>query len=304
MASAKELKKKIRSISNTRKITRTMELVATVKSKRTQSRVQATAPYSEALGDLLADLGRAASIRHPLLEALERKLPTVLFVITANRGLCGGYNTNVMARADALVRAERESDRPVEIYMAGKKGIARLRFLKYEAKERFLGLDDKATFAEVEKIAEALMRRFLAGEIGKVLVVSTRYLSASNHQAEVAQLLPIAGGGAQDNGTRNGADRADRGDRKDSAGAVDYIFEPDPGTILQSILPLSVKVFLFRLVVEASASEQAARRLAMKLATDNAEEMISYYSRFYNRTRQAAITQQINEIVSGANAQD
>ena len=301
MASAKELKKKIRSISNTRKITRTMELVATVKSKRTQGRVQATAPYSEALGDLLADLGRAASIRHPLLEAPERKLPTVLFVITANRGLCGGYNTNVMARADALVRAERESDRPVEIYMAGKKGIARLRFLKYEAKERFLGLDDKATFAEVEKVAEALMRRFLAGEIGKVLVVSTRYLSASNHQAEVAQLLPIAGGGAQDKGGKNAAGRADR---KDAGRAVDYIFEPDPGTILQSILPLSVKVFLFRLVVEASASEQAARRLAMKLATDNAEEMISYYSRFYNRTRQAAITQQINEIVSGANAQD
>lgn len=301
MASAKELKKKIRSISNTRKITRTMELVATVKSKRTQGRVQATAPYSEALGDLLADLGRAATIRHPLLEAPERKLPTVLFIITANRGLCGGYNTNVMARAEAMVRVERESDHPVEIYMAGKKGIARLRFLKYEAKERFLGLDDKATFAEVEKVAEALMRRFLAGEIGKVLVISTRYLSASNHQAEVAQLLPIAGGGAQDNGGRDGAGR---GDRKDAAGAVDYIFEPDPGTILQSILPLSVKVFLFRLVVEASASEQAARRLAMKLATDNAEEMISYYSRFYNRTRQAAITQQINEIVSGANAQD
>jgi F-type H+-transporting ATPase subunit gamma len=298
MASAKELKKKIRSISNTRKITRTMELVATVKAKRTQDKVIASTPYATALSGLLGDLARAGTVEHPLLRAPEGVLPTAIFVISANRGLCGGYNTNVLALAESVLAGEKSAGRHAEISMAGKKGIARLRFLGMAAKETFTNLDDKARFADSAAVAEELMDRFLAGEVGKVLVVSTRYLSSSSQRPEVSQILPIVPSGAGPGAAGKAAPAADRG----PAEGVSYIFEPDPRRILEILLPMSVKAIFHRLVLESAASEQVARRLAMKLATDNAEEMIRFYNRFYNRTRQAGITQQINEIVSGANA--
>lgn len=294
MASAKELKKKIRSISNTGKITRTMELVATVKSKRTQDKVNASTPYSAALAGLLGDLARSGTVDHPLLRTPEKALPAVVFIITANRGLCGGYNTNVLALGESTIREEEAAGREVGISMAGKKGISRFRFLRIPVKDTFTNLDDKARFADSAAVAERLMDRFLAGEVGKVLVVSTRYLSASSQRPAVTGLLPIVpvadGAGV---GTEAG---------KKTSEEVTYIFDPDPRRILEVLLPLSVKALFHRLVLEAAASEQVARRLAMKLATDNAEEMIRFYGRFYNRTRQAGITQQINEIVSGANA--
>jgi F-type H+-transporting ATPase subunit gamma len=292
MASAKELKKKIRSISNTKKITRTMELVATVKAKRTGTKVLVTTPYSEALAGLLGDLARAEKVSHPLLESPPKPAPTVVFAITANRGLCGGYNANILALAEDVLEEEKGAGRATEIYMAGKKGIVRLRFLSVPVEESFLGLDDKATFPEVAAIAEKLMARFLAGEIGKVLVVSTRYLTPSSQKPAVTGLLPIV------------PPRTEAAGGKAAGKGIEYIFEPGPRSILESLLPMSVKNVLYRLVIEAAASEQVARRLAMKLATDNAEEMIRFYSRFYNRTRQAGITQQINEIVSGAQALD
>jgi len=293
MASAKELKKKIRSISNTRKITRTMELVATAKAKKTQVRANATAPFAESLEGLLADLAAAGTVHHPLLDKPPAGKPTVLFVITANRGLCGGYNTNVLHAAERAMAEAKAAGETSEVYMAGRKGIARLRFLGIPIRERFLKLDDKATFADAAAVAEGLLARFLGGEIGRVPVVSMRYRSAAVQRPAVLQLLPLqpaakepeAGGAA-----------------KERSESVEYIFEPDPATILEALLPISVKALFYRLVLEAAASEQVARRLAMKLATDNAEEMIRFYNRFYNRTRQAGITQQINEIVSGANA--
>ncbi len=294
MASAKELKKKIRSISNTKKITRTMELVATAKSKRTQDRVHATAPYAAALRDILRDLAQADPDRHPFLKAPAGVRRTAVFVVSANRGLCGGHNTNVLALAERIVREEEAAGRAVDVYMAGKKGISRFRFLGIPIKERYLKLDDRSTFRDAEEVASALMSRYLAGEVGKVLAVFTSYLSASSQKPAVTQVLPVEPSPVA----------TDREGRKPGRveETVDYIFEPDPRKILDALLPLSVKTAIYRAVVESAASEQIARRLAMKMATDNAEEMIRYYNRTYNRSRQAGITQQINEIVSGANA--
>lgn len=298
MASAKDLKKKLRSISNTKKITRTMELVATVKSKRAQDRVNASTPYSRSLAEILQSLVRAGTIRHQLLEAPAKAERILVLVVTGNRGFCGGYNSNALALAERTIREEEKSGRKVDVYMAGRKGIARFRFLKIPVLKSFLTLDENATFAIVEKVAEELMGRFTAGEVGKVLVVSTRYHSAGIQRPAVFQLLPI--------GVVEGEPGSPSGGRPQASpaglAAVEYLFEPDPRAILESLLPLSVKTALYRAVLEASTSEQIARRMAMKTATDNAEDMIKRYTRFYNRTRQAGITQQINEIVSGASA--
>jgi F-type H+-transporting ATPase subunit gamma len=294
MASAKDLKKKIRSISNTKKITRTMELVATAKSKRAQDRVKASTPYSGTLAEILESLARAGTVKHPLLEVPEKPGPAVIFVISANRGLCGGYNTNLVAMAERTIRQEEKAGHQVEVYMAGRKGISKFRFLRIPVAKTFVNLDDRASFADAEKVAADLMNRFLAGEVEKIVVISTRYYSAGVQKPAVTQLLPIVPPKAE-----GGPGKAPPGRER---AAVDYLYEPDPESILGALLPLSVKTAFYRLILEAVTSEQIARRLAMKVATDNAEEMIRQYTRFYNRTRQAGITQQINEIVSGANA--
>jgi len=288
MASAKDLRKKIRSISNTKKITRTMELVSTAKAKRAQDRLNASTPYSRALAEILENLARAGTVSHPLLESPPRAAKTLLFVITANRGLCGGYNSNVLALGARTLREEEAAGRKVEIYVAGRKGLAKCRFLKIPVAKSYLNLDDKATFEDARKVAEELLGRFATGEYLKVLVVYTHYHSAGVQRPEVLQLLPITPPQAKEEAK--------------AAAPVDYIFEPDPRTILESLLPLSVKAAFYRVVAESATSEQIARRLAMKMATDNAEEMIHVYTRFYNRTRQAAITKELMEIVSGAEA--
>ncbi len=290
MASARDLKNKIRSIANTKKITRTMELVATSKAQRAQSRVRATQPYSEKLTELLSSLAAAGTIDDPLLRPRDRVARVGLLVVTGQRGLCGGYNSSVMHVAERLRTEEIAAGREVDVYMVGRKGLNRLRFLKVTAKNSYTHFDDRPSFQDASDIADTLMEQFLCGALDRVVVVSTRYLSAGVQRAEVSNLLPIE------------PPAGDEGDRP--AGTVEFIFEPGPELILREILPLSVRNIVYRLLVEAVASEQLARRMAMKRATDNAEEMLGNYRRLYNRSRQAGITQQINEIVSGAVALD
>ncbi|MBI4585688.1 MAG: ATP synthase F1 subunit gamma [Planctomycetes bacterium] len=289
MASARDLRKKIRSISNTRKITRTMELVATSKAKRAQDRLKSTTPYSQKLAELLFHLFQAGTVDHPLLRTPEDKKQSALFIITGNRGLCGGYNTNVLSLAERTLAREKEAGRSVEVYMAGRKGINRFRFLRLPVKESYTQFDDRPSFSDAAALAQTFIDRFRRGEVDRVLAVSTRYLSAGSQKPELAQVLPII--------LPPGAEPV-----KKKSAAVEFIFEPGPAAILESLLPLSVKNRIYRLLVEAAASEQLARRLAMKRATDSAEEMIKTYTRKYNRSRQAGITQQINEIVTGAQA--
>lgn len=290
MASAKDLKRKIQSISNTKKITRTMEMVSAAKAKQTQGRVVANTPYSTKLAELLESVGASATRGHYLLEEHERVTRNALLVVTANRGLCGGYNTNVLVQAESWIRAEQDEGRETDVSMIGKKGISRFRFRRIPLREEFTHIDDRPAFRQAEELAERFMERFRTGEVDRVWVISTRYLSSSVQRPVLTQLLPIAPP------ERDGASPGRTG------AAIEYIFTPDPQAILETLLPFSVSQLVYRLLIEAAASEQLARRLAMKLATDNATELIRKYTRQYNRERQAGITQQIMEVVGGAEA--
>jgi F-type H+-transporting ATPase subunit gamma len=291
MASAKDLKKKIRSIGNTKKITRTMEMVATVRSKQAQDRVKATTPYSEKLGEILQSLAQAGSIDHPFLKELGEVKKSIVLVVTANRGLCGGYNANVLSLAEKWIAAEKAAGRAVETHVIGKKGAARFRFQKVEVARVHSGIGDKPTFKDAEGLAEEFMTKFLADEVQRVVIFATKYFSNAVQRAVEIQLLPIP---------RPEAPKDEPSAKTTSQ--IEFIFEPNRESILKALIPLSVKNSVYRILVEAVASEQIARRLAMKLATDNAEELIRLFTRRYNRQRQAGITQQIMEIVAGADA--
>ena len=287
MASARDLRKKIKSITNTRKITRTMELVATSKAKRAQDRVIATTPYSEKLTAALGRLAEAGTVDHPLLEKETGSNKVAVLLITANRGLCGGYNSNTLSMAEKLRMQLLNDGKEVDLYVVGRKGMQRMKFLKLPVLESWADFDDRPSFKDAADIADLFIQKFVGGEVGRVMVVSTRFLSAGRQEAQRTQLLPI---------------ESPSSGEESSGKAVEFIFEPTPAEILEELLPLSVKNVFYRLLVEAVASEQIARRVAMKRATDSADEMIQDYTRMYNRSRQAGITQEINEIVSGASA--
>ena len=293
MAGLKDIKKKIASISNTRKITRTMEMVAAAKSKQTIDRVEASTPYSSKLTELLDSLTGGQNVDHFLVRQREKITCSAVLVVTANRGLCGGYNTNVANLAEKWIRAEQAEGRETRVLMVGKKGISRYRFRKVDVDEKRTDIDDKPSFSQAAEIAESFIESFRKGEVDRVMVAVTRYHSAVVQKAELFQLLPIVppetGDDAREEVTRQ---------------TTDFIFEPDPVRILEELLPFSVKHTLYRLLLEAAAGEQIARRVAMKLATDNAVELTRFYTGKYNRERQASITQQIMEIVGGAEALD
>ena len=293
MAGLKDIKKKITSISNTRKITRTMEMVAAAKSKQTIDRVEASTPYSSKLTELLNSLTGGQNVDHFLVREKEKVQKSALLVVTANRGLCGGYNTNVANLAEKWVRAEQAEGREAHVLMVGKKGISRFRFRKVEVAEKRTDIEDKPSFSQAAEIADGFIESFRKGEVDRVMVAVTRYHSAVVQQADLFQLLPIVP-------PETGGDD----DGEATQQNTDFIFEPDPARILEDLLPFSVKHTLYRLLLEAAAGEQVARRVAMKLATDNAGELTRFYTGKYNRERQASITQQIMEIVGGAEALD
>ncbi len=293
MAGLKDIKKKITSISNTRKITRTMEMVAAAKSKQTIDRVEASTPYSSKLTELLNSLTGGQNVDHFLVREKEKVQKSALLVVTANRGLCGGYNTNVANLAEKWVRAEEAEGREAHVMMVGKKGISRFRFRKVEVAEKRTDIEDKPSFSQATEIADGFIESFRKGEVDRVMVAVTRYHSAVVQQADLFQLLPII------------PPETDEADGEEASQQnTDFIFEPDPERILEDLLPFSVKHTMYRLLLEAAAGEQIARRVAMKLATDNAGELTRFYTGKYNRERQASITQQIMEIVGGAEALD
>ena len=293
MAGLKDIKKKITSISNTRKITRTMEMVAAAKSKQTIDRVEASTPYSSKLTELLNSLTGGQNVDHFLVREKEKVQKRALLVVTANRGLCGGYNTNVANLAEKWVRAEEAEGREAHVMMVGKKGISRFRFRKVEVAEKRTDIEDKPSFSQAAEIADGFIESFRNGEVDRVMVAVTRYHSAVVQQADLFQLLPII------------PPETDEADGEEASQQnTDFIFEPDPERILEDLLPFSVKHTMYRLLLEAAAGEQIARRVAMKLATDNAGELTRFYTGKYNRERQASITQQIMEIVGGAEALD
>ncbi|MGQ0766726.1 MAG: ATP synthase F1 subunit gamma [Gemmatimonadota bacterium] len=284
MAKGRELKARIKTTENTRKITRTMEMVATAKMKRAVDRVTAARPYASALGEVISGLYSAElAERFPLLRqpAVERRAAVIL--MTADRGLCGGFNSNLIREARILLARLREKGVGIELHVEGRRGAGYFRYVGEQLSSVRTGISEKPTAGDAEELIDAIMRKFVAGELDAVYVVYAQFRSALSTPPTTTRVLPVA-----------------PPERKGPA--PDYILSPSAEAILSDLLPLYVRNQVYRALVETSAGEQGARRTAMKSATDNAGEMLNLLRRTYNRTRQAAITQEIAEIVGGAAA--
>ncbi len=293
MAGAKELKKRIISVTNTRKITKTMEMVSTAKSKKMVKRVNAAKPYGEKLLEIMDTLGKdASSIESPYLRTEEKPKKAVLLAVTANRGLCGGYNTNVLRMARNRLKSLEERGIHAELHIIGKKGQSFFKFLKTDINKFISAKEDKIEFDDARELAEEYMSRFAEGEIDLVEVISTVYISAAVQKAAISTVLPV------------GLKETDAVHKKDHSKSMPagVIFEPAPEVIITNLIPHLIKANMYRLLLEAAAAEQIYRRIAMKSATDAANDMRKLLTRTYNRIRQASITQEISEIVAGADS--
>lgn len=288
MAKPRVIVKRRKSVRNIRKITRTMQLIATARFQAAFNRAVATRPYTERLAELVANISNAmeGEVAHPLMKARDGAKRGALLVITSNRGLCGGYNTSVLRRAIAHV-----TDNPnCDVYMVGKKGINYFRFLQRDMVDRITNIGDQPRFGQVEPLANMFMERFTSGELASVHVCSMRFHSVSKQSPDVIQLLPLSSAPAAA-GTKVG-----------KQAEVQYEFSPDPKELLAELLPATVRIRLFQCFTDAAVSEQVARMVAMKAATDAAGDMITALTRQYNRARQSQITMELLDIVGGANA--
>jgi F-type H+-transporting ATPase subunit gamma len=285
MAKARELKGRIRSVQNTRKITRTMEMVSTSKLKRAQDRVAAARPYAERLAGVIQRLlTPELAARYPLLRQPAQVRKAAVVLITSNRGLAGAFNANLIREARNLLQRLRAQGTQAELHAAGKKGIQFFRFAGEDLRTAVSDISDRPGAADAERLVDALTQRFIDGDLDAVYVVYAKFNSALSTPPAVIDLLPVV--------PPEGADTGD----------ADYILEPGADEILGQILPLYVRNSVYRALVETSAAEHGARRTAMKNATDNAGDLLEDLTRTYNRIRQAAITQEIAEIVGGAAA--
>jgi F-type H+-transporting ATPase subunit gamma len=295
MANRRVLVKRRKAVRNIRKITRTMQLIATARFQAAFNRAVGTKPYTEKLAELVADLSRAAgSVDHPLLHTHDEVPRSALVVITGDRGLCGGYNANVLRTATAHIEQQKAQGVETDVHMVGKKGIAYFRFLRRPMAEQITGIGEKVRFDQVEPLANALMDRFIKGEIASVYVAYMRFFSAGVQRPVVVRLLPLA---TESTGAGEGETMPASATR-----AVEYEFSPDPKQLLDELLPATVRVRLFQAFTDAAVSEQVARMVAMKAATDAAADMIKSLTREYNRARQTQITMELLDIVGGANA--
>ncbi len=295
MANRRVLIKRRKAARNIRKITRTMQLIATARFQAAFNRATATKPYSQKLAELAADLSRAAGeeVSHPLLATHDEVPRSALVVLTSDRGLAGGYNAGVLRAATAHLDEQRERGIETDVHMVGKKGIGFFRFLRRPIVEQTTGVSDKPRFDQVEPIANALMARFLAGEIASAHVASMQFHSAGVQRPGVVQLLPLA----------ERAPEPPAGTGPVTPGRqIEYEYSPGPAELLDELLPATVRVRLFQAFTDAAVSEQVARMVAMKAATDAAGDMIKTLTRQYNRARQTQITMELLDIVGGANA--
>jgi F-type H+-transporting ATPase subunit gamma len=286
MAKGRELKGRIKSVENTRKITRTMEMVATSKMKRAADRVSSARPYALALGEVLSHVYTPElAERFPLLRRPAQVKQVALVVLTANRGLCGAFNTNLLREARARLAELEGKGISVELHIVGRKGIGFFKYLGRDLASQRADISDKPTSADARSLIDMLMTRFALGDLDAVHVTYAKYKSALSTPPATEQVLPVVAP------TSTGAGRS-----------RDFILAPSADEILEALLPLYVRNTVYRALVETAAGEQGARRTAMKNATDNATEMLQLLKRTYNSARQAQITQEIAEIVGGASA--
>jgi len=290
MASAKDIKNRIASVTSTHKITRTMEMVSTSKFKRFADKAKAATPFSEALLGMLAMLSASGEdMDHPLLEERHELRRVGLLLLTTNRGLCGPLNFNLLKKTLSFRRDLESRGVEMDLHVAGKKGLAYLRFLGTTMASEKSDLPDAARVEDADALAEMLIGGFLDRRVDEVYVAYPHFKNAAEQPAVIERILPLS---------------PPEKSRVDERGGyqLDFIFEPGEVELLGRLLPLYLRNSFFRILLEFAASEQGARRTAMKAATDSAEEMLTNLTRSYNKARQAAITKELLEIVGGAEA--
>jgi F-type H+-transporting ATPase subunit gamma len=290
MANRRVLVKRRRATQNIRKITRTMQLIATARFQAAFKRAVAGRPYTEKLTELTDRLASATTdVAHPLMRSPEATAPPLLVVLTSNRGLCGGYNANVLRSAGEYLRGLESEGLENRLIVVGKKGNAYLQFHGYEVGEAITDISDLPRYDEVEPLASRLMDDFVHGEIGSVHVAYMKFISAGRQRPVIEQVLPLKR-------------EFEEGEVPESSSEVEYEYSPEPRELLAELLPATVKIHFFQCFSDASVSEQVARMVAMKAATDAAEDMIKRLTQQYNRARQTAITMELLDIVGGAAA--
>jgi F-type H+-transporting ATPase subunit gamma len=298
MASTRDIKRRIESVRGTRKITRAMELVASAKLRRAQDRIESLRPYAQSMRRLMAQAARqSGSLKGmPLLEEREDLRRGVVVVVTGDRGLAGAFNVNILRRGFAIAEEmQAEGAQEVVFVAVGKKGIGTLRFRGMTVDRSFQGFSINPTYADAQQVAEHLVDRFTTeGGVDRVTLVYNAFKSVLEQKVTDEQLLPIP--------RRIVEDEDDIDDNESSFTKALAFFEPEAKDFLEKLLPTYLDTTIYRALLESAAAELAARRAAMRNATDNAGELIDAYTLAMNRARQAAITQEILEVVAGADA--
>jgi F-type H+-transporting ATPase subunit gamma len=291
MAKARAIVKRRKAVRNIRKITRTMQLIATARFTQALKRATATKPYTEKITEMVDELSKAVEgrIDHPLLKVNKGTGRTALLVISSNRGLCGGYNARVWEAGLEHLRESQRSDLKVDLHLVGKKAAGYARFRGLEAASTNTKIEDKPQFRDIEPIARGFIDQYISGGIDSVYVTYMKFFSVGRQRPEVMQLLPLQ----QMTLDQEAATPAEQ---------VEYDFMPEPQEILAELLPMTVKTRLYQCFTDAAVSEQLARMVAMKQATDAAEDMIKYLTQKYNRARQAQITTELLDIMGGSEA--
>lgn len=293
MANPRELDKRRKSVRNIRKITRTMELIATARFKKAMDRAAAATAYTDRITQLVGDLTKTGlKVSHPLLEQREKTERAVLLVLTANRGLCGGFNGNLV-RAALERWKELQAEVPeCRLEISGKRGIGGFKFRGYAADQTYTHFEDKPSFAEVELIANRFLDEYTVGSIDRLDVVYTKYESIARQKVAIETLLPLGSLG----------DESSSADESSAVAGPQYDFLPSPESILEEVVPTSFKVKLFKCFLDSAVSEQIARMVAMKGATENAGDLIKSLSMQYNRARQGRITSELMDLIGGVEA--
>jgi F-type H+-transporting ATPase subunit gamma len=292
------IRRRIKTVQATKKITRAMELIAASRIAKAQERVRQAVPYSEQITEVVKDLAAAAGaeIRSPLLVSRPDVRREAYLVLVADRGLCGGYNSSVLRAAEGEVKRTALDGREYGLITVGRKAETYFRFRGYRTDASFTGFSERPTYADAKAIAGTVMGMYERGEIDRLEIIYTRFISAGVQEVLQRPLIPL------DRAVVEGGDAMPAAVDGHSGPQASYEFEPSPDAILDSLLPRYVEARIYAALLNASASEQAARQRAMKAATDNAEDLIVTLSRIMNRARQDAITTEIMEIVGGAEA--
>ncbi len=286
MAGGKEIRAKIKSVENTRKITRAMEMVAAAKMRKAQERMRASRPYAEKIRNVAAHLSRAnPEYEHSFLEKRESIKNVGLIIVTSDKGLCGGLNTNILRLAVNRMKAWEAEGKGISVCAIGNKGLGFMSRIGAKIKSNMTGLGDTPHIEKLIGVVKVMLDAYAAGEIDAIYLCYNDFVNTMKQEPCMEQLLPLSG---EQLGT--------------AKGNWDYIYEPEPKQVIDELLVRYIESLVYQAVVENMASEQSARMVAMKAASDNAKSVIGELKLVYNKARQAAITREISEIVSGAAA--